>query len=89
MNTVVEISDILGLEYYYATIKFIPNAMLLTQPAGIFTKWLDQCIILSEIEDLRAFTENGIAKISFYYNNVNYTFIDYGNDIISFLEKNL
>lgn len=89
MNAVLEISDMLGLDYYYASITFVGNAMLLNESDIFYGKYIKKRIVLSNIENIHAFFENGIEKISFLYDADRYTFIDYGNEIMPYLKNGL
>lgn len=89
MNAVVEINDMLGLDYYYVSITFLGNAMLLNKPEGLLGKYIEKKIILSQIDNCCMINEKGVEKLIFCYDNESYTFIDYENNILSFLQENL
>ncbi|WP_207940371.1 hypothetical protein DOK78_002144 [Enterococcus sp. DIV2402] len=89
MNAIVEMTDMLGLDYYYVVIRFKGNKMFLNKPDGICGKYVDKEIILSEIEDIRIIAQNNIEKITFSHCSINYTFVDYNNNVLSYLKKHL
>jgi hypothetical protein len=79
----------LGLDYYYVVITFKENKMFLNKPNGIYGKYVDKEIILSEIEDIRIIVQNNVEKITFSHIGINYTFVDYNNNILYYLKKHL
>lgn len=89
MNSVVEITDMLGVDYYYVLVEFEERALLLEKPKGMLAKNIDKRIDLSEIEDVCVRTERGIDMFSLFYDRTWYTFIDYGNNIVSRLKEKL
>ena len=89
MNAFLEISDMLGLDYYYASVSYSGNAMLLSNPDIFYGKFIEKRIILSEIEKIQIFFENGIEKLDFRYDDERYTFVNYGNGIIPYLKDGL
>lgn len=89
MNSVVEITDMLGVDYYYVSVSFERNALLLEKPRGLFAKNIKSRIKLSEIKDVSVMNQKGVDTLSFFYDRNWYTFIDYGNHIVSSLKRNL
>ncbi|MGG5370887.1 hypothetical protein [Enterococcus sp. AZ196] len=89
MNTMVEITDMLGVDYYYVAITFEENALLLEKPKGLFAKNIKRRIELSKVEKTCTTNEKGIDKLSFFYERNWYTFIDFGNSLMPCLKERL
>ena len=89
MNTYVEITDQLGVDYYYATIQFSGEYLFLQSPQGFLRKPVRKKIRLSEVEDLVMDVFWGAKRITFSFNKEEYTFFESGTGVVNYLETNL
>jgi hypothetical protein len=88
MNTVVEITDQFGLDYYYVTISFSDNALILRNPAN--NQRLINCRLpLSELTEEPVRPQFWTTKYSLSYDKILYTFVDYGTGVIPVLKQYL
>lgn len=89
MNSVVEITDMLGIDHYYVSVAIVGNTLLLEKPKGMVAKNIERRINLSEIDDVCVMQEKGVSKFAIFYDRNWYTFIDYGNHVVSYLKRAL
>lgn len=87
MNTIVEITDMLGIDYYYVSATFEGNKLVLKKPKGLFAKIVEYSIKLSEVRHICARDERGIERLTFFYDRNWYTFNDYGNNLVACLKE--
>lgn len=87
MNTIVEITDMLGVDYYYVSATFEGNKLVLKKPEGVFTKMIEYSIKLSEVRHICSRDERGIECLTFFYDRNWYTFNDYGNNLVACLKE--
>ena len=76
MNVIVEISDRLGMDYYFVSVTTTAKSLQLNSPKKYYkiTEWH-----LTQQED--------IQEISFAWQETFYRFIDYGTGIVPYLTQ--
>ncbi|MGM0125180.1 hypothetical protein IGI37_002578 [Enterococcus sp. AZ194] len=89
MNTYVEITDQLGVDYYYARLYFSGDYLTLQSPQGFLRKNVQKKIRLSEITNLVMDTFWGGRRITFSFDKEDYTFFESGTGVVDYLQTNL
>ncbi len=82
----VEVNSEDGLILYFVTIDLTEHELILSDRSQ-GKKSLNLKIPLSEIKQFNTQTTYGIEQVSFWYNEVNYKFVEYGNQTIRFLRN--
>ncbi|MTD38610.1 hypothetical protein GIX45_08210 [Erwinia sp. CPCC 100877] len=88
MLSMIEVTDQLGLDFYFVEL-FVVDSMLLIKPLKGMIKTLDVEIPLRKMIVLE---HSGIkygGRFTFKFENKVFTIVDYGNGILRFLEKHL
>ncbi|MDT2847726.1 hypothetical protein P7H60_00915 [Vagococcus carniphilus] len=80
----VEVSSGIDLTFYFVTID-VTEANLILSDRSQGKNPLNITIPLKDIKKFNTQTVYGTDQISFWYNDVNYKFVEYGNRTISFL----
>ncbi|KAF1295639.1 hypothetical protein BAU15_03610 [Enterococcus sp. JM4C] len=89
MNTYVKISDTQNGAYYYALVHFSGEHLTLRSSQGIFRKKLNKKISLAAIKNLVLDKFWGGHRITFTFENENYTFFESGTGVVDYLQTNL
>lgn len=82
----VEVSRGLELAFYFVTIELEEQVLYLKDRTD-GKKPLNMVIPLTEMEDFKTHTVFSTEEISFNYQNVNYKFVEYGNQTITLFGK--
>lgn len=80
----VEVSSGINLTFYFVTIDVTDSTLILSDRSQ-GKKPLNITIPLKDMKKFNTQTVYGTDQISFWYNNDNYKFVEYGNRTISFL----
>lgn len=82
----VEVSSGLDLAFYFVTIELNDQVLYLHDRTN-GKKPLNMIIPLNEIEEFKTHTVFSTEEISFTFENLNYKFVEYGNQTISLFSK--
>ncbi|MFD1412118.1 hypothetical protein [Lapidilactobacillus gannanensis] len=88
MNTVIEMTDQFGLDYYYVTVTFTADALVLQNPASNLRQ-LNCRLPMDELVEEPVSPQFWTTKYSLSYDKILYTFVDYGTGVIPYLKQYL
>ncbi|MGK0550888.1 hypothetical protein ACSFB8_00710 [Enterococcus faecalis] len=88
MNVIVEMTDALGLDYYFVTLKATSNGLLLSSGKAYYRN-LHEIIPYQKISHSKIIKKDQLIEISFECENKQYRFVDYGNGVADYLQKHL
>ncbi|WP_086443671.1 hypothetical protein [Candidatus Enterococcus lemimoniae] len=86
MNGMLELTDRLGLDYYFVSLT-TEKGSLVIRSLNNYCKPIDKAVELAEIEGLTFGAEGELDFICFDYEKEHYRFIDYGNHLLPFLSS--
>ncbi|MGX7263488.1 hypothetical protein [Enterococcus crotali] len=86
MNGMLELTDHLGLDYYFVSLSTEHEALMI-RSLNNYCKPIDKAVKLAEIEGLTLGEEGELDFICFDYEGEHYHFIDYGNHLMPFLSR--
>ena len=84
MGTLIELTGRSGLEFYYVEIEVGAGVLVVQSPAELI-KTVTRRIFWDRVTDL-LFEQN---RLTFSYEQEQYTFVDYGNGVLNYLSKQL
>ncbi|WP_125766830.1 hypothetical protein [Lapidilactobacillus wuchangensis] len=88
MNTVIEITDQFGLDYYYANVSFTSDSLVLLNSERN-QRLLNCRLPLTELTEEPVQPQFWTTKYSLSYDKILYTFVDYGTGVIPYLKRYL
>lgn len=86
MNVIVEMTDELGLDYYFVNVKGNSEYIQLSSAKNHY-KTLEENLLLDEICHYSLAEVSGLTELSFDCGKQHYRFIDYGTGIAKYLQK--
>ncbi|EOH96152.1 hypothetical protein UAY_03062 [Enterococcus moraviensis ATCC BAA-383] len=86
MNGMLELTDCLGLDYYFVSLS-TESGVLIIRSLNNYCKPIDKAVELAEITGLTFGEEGELEFICFDYEEDHYHFIDYGNHLMPFLSN--
>ncbi|MGC2938620.1 hypothetical protein ACPTIS_13710 [Enterococcus faecalis] len=84
MNVIVEISDRLGMDYYFVSVRSTAKSLLFHCRIKYYKIW-HQEIPYHQITEWHLTQEEDIQEISFAWQETFYRFVDYGTGIVPYL----
>lgn len=85
MNVIVEISDRLGMDYYFVSVTTTAKSLQLNSPKKYYN-W-HQEIPYHQITEWHLTQQEDIQEISFAWQETFYRFVDYGTGIVPYLTQ--
>ncbi|MEI5994269.1 hypothetical protein [Candidatus Enterococcus mansonii] len=85
MNSMLELTDGLGLDYYFVCLS-ADKETLIIHSLNNYCKPIDKTVELAHITELTIQSKDELNYVCFDYENEHYHFIDYGNHVLSFLK---
>ena len=80
MNVIVEISDRLGMDYYFVSVTTTEKSLQLNSPKKYYK-------ICHQITEWHLTQQEDIQEISFAWQETFYRFVDYGTGIVPYLTQ--
>lgn len=84
---VMELVDTTGLHYYFVALTMLENNQLLLKTLPNDCNPFEKKVKLTKVTQAEIKETKQSLAVQFDYENNHYTFIDYGNHVISFFEK--
>lgn len=85
MNSMLELTDHLGLDYYFVSLTSWDDVLVI-RSLNNYCKPIDKAVKLAEIEGLTFGKEGELDFVCFDYKKEHYHFLDYGNHLMPFLK---
>jgi len=84
METLIELTGKEGLNFYYVNLAIDRGMMHVVSPKGLI-KSISRAIPLKLVKEF--VFEN--SRVTFSYNHEQYTFVDYGNGVLNYMNEEL
>lgn len=88
MNGIIEITDKLGMDYYFANVK-IKYEVVELQPHHHLSKLVMKKMPISQIENIQLSSRFGNEVLHFQYQNEQFSIVDVGTGLVPMLKKQL
>lgn len=85
MNTIIEITDKMGLDYYFVTLT-LNHDVLEVKNTQHRVKKIKRELPISEIQNVTLTQRFGAKTLNFHYKNEFFSIVDCGTSIVPFLE---
>ncbi|MGC6769817.1 hypothetical protein ACYSNR_12595 [Enterococcus sp. LJL128] len=86
IQTILELHDTLGTEYYFVSVSITNHQMKLTS-LNSCCKYLDKTVDLTQLSDVTQ--QDNPCSLSFLYDTENYCFVDYGNAVVDYIQQQI
>ena len=85
MNTIIEITDKIGLDYYFVTLTLNHDKLEIKNTHSKIKK-IQRELSISKIEEVTLTHRFGAKTLNFHYKNEFFSIVDCGTNIVPFLE---